>query len=155
MQIYEPFTVTPRKSVLFLIIIFTTPIFVIHTFQNPTINNLLNAIISIFLPKNQETEFIFHYSLYNIGIKKMVNGPCNRLRNSSKIKSQRIFLKSQRIFTNSLLIFPKWDVRIWICFFIRPTLLFTPLLPLRYHFIFPFKGEWVIENLISVIHISF
>ena len=155
MQIYEPFTVTPRKSVLFLIIIFTTLIFVIFTFQNSTINILFNVIIPVFLPKNKEAEFIFHYSLYNIGIKKMGNGPCNRLRNSSKIKSQRIFLKSQRIFTNSLLIFPKWDVRIWICFFNPPTPLFAPHLPLRNHFTSPFKGKWVIENLISVIHISF
>jgi len=106
-QIYEPFTVTPRKSVLFLIIIFATLIFVIFTFQNSTINILLNVIIPIFLPKNKEAEFIFHHSLYNIKAKKGVNIPCNRLQNSSEIKSQRIFLKSQRIFTNSLLIFPK------------------------------------------------
>ena len=78
-QIYEHFIVTPRKSMLFLIIIFTTLIFVIFTFQNSTINNLLNAITSIFSSKNKETEFIFHYSLYNIGIKKRVNTPYNRL----------------------------------------------------------------------------
>jgi hypothetical protein len=113
-QIYEHFTVTPRKPALFLIIIFLTSLFVNFTFQNSTINNLLNAITPIFSSKNKKAEFIFHYSLYNIRIKKMANNPWNRLQNSSKIKSQRIFLKcriiflkSQRFFTNSLLISPK------------------------------------------------
>ena len=139
MQIYEPFTVTPRKSVLFLIIILPHLFFVIFTFQNSTINILFNVIIPVFLPKNKEAEFIFHYSLYNIGIKKMVNSPCNRLRNSSEIKSQRIFLNSQKIFTKSLLIFPKWDVKKMIRFFIPPTPLFSPHLQLRNQFI-PHSG---------------